>query len=59
MDIEKLGAAAKQAIFAIEEIKAVVDSFDRGDTNVFDALNAILIAVEGYRAESAFVRDAA
>lgn len=51
-------AAAKQAIFAIAEIKAVVDSFDRGDTNAFDAVDAIIVAVEGYRTASS-VQDAA
>lgn len=52
-------AAAKQAVFAIAEIKSAVDGFDRGDTNVFDALDAIHVAVEGYRAASESRRDAA
>ena len=37
------------AVFAIAEIKAAVEAFDRGDTNVFDALTAIIVAVEAYQ----------
>jgi hypothetical protein len=39
---------AKQAVLAIGEIKAATETFDRGDTNVFDALDAVRIAVEAY-----------
>lgn len=38
------------AILTLAEIKAAVESFDRGDTNVFDALDAIVVAVNAYQA---------
>lgn len=38
------------AIVTLAEIKAAVDAFDRGDTNVFDALDAIIVAVEPHQA---------
>ena len=41
------------AILTLAEIKAAVESFDRGDTNVFDALDAIIVAVEAHRAAMA------
>ena len=37
------------AVFAIAEIKDAVEAFNRGDTNVFDALTAIIVAVEAYQ----------
>jgi hypothetical protein len=37
-------------ILTLAEIKAAVGAFDRGDTNVFDALDAIIVAVEAYQA---------
>jgi len=41
--------AAKAAILALAEIKAATEAFDRGEVNVYDALDAIVIAVEAYR----------
>lgn len=41
-------AAAKQAVLALSEIKASLEAFERGETNVFDALDGIVIAVEAY-----------
>ena len=41
---------ATTAILTLAEIKAAVEAFDRGDTNVFDALEKIVVAVEAYRA---------
>lgn len=38
------------AILAIAEIKAATEAFDRGDANVFDALDAIIVAVEAHQA---------
>ena len=38
------------AICALAEIKAAVEAFDRGETNVLDALDAIVVAVEAYQA---------
>lgn len=50
---------ATTALLTLTEIKAATEAFDRGDTNVFDALDAILIAVEAYRATAQPRRDAA
>lgn len=47
------------AILTLAEIKAAVEAFDRGDTNVFDALDAIVVAVEACRNAAALRRDAA
>jgi hypothetical protein len=41
------------AILTLSEIKAAVEAFDRGDTNVFDALDAITVAVEAHQAAMA------
>lgn len=41
---------AKAALFTITEIKAAVEAFDRGEANAFDAMDAVLVAIEGYRA---------
>jgi hypothetical protein len=38
------------AVLMLAEIKAAVERFDRGDSNVFDALDAIVVEVEAYRA---------
>ena len=40
----------KAAIIAMAEIKAAVETFDRGEANVFDALDAIIVEIEAYRA---------
>ena len=40
---------AHVAILTLAEIKAAADAFDRGDSNVFDALDSIAVAVEAYR----------
>lgn len=34
------------AILTLAEIKAAVEAFDRGDANAFDALDAIVVAIE-------------
>lgn len=41
---------ATTAILTLAEIKAAVESFDRGNSNVFDALDAIILALEAHRA---------
>ena len=46
---------ATTAILTVAEIKAAVEAFDRGDTNVFDALDAIIVAIEAHQA--AMARD--
>jgi len=38
------------AILTLAEIKAAVEAFDRGDTNVFDALDAVIVAIDAHRA---------
>ena len=40
------------AILTLAEIKAASEAFDRGETNAFDVLDAIIVAVEAYRAAS-------
>ena len=50
---------AKRAVLVMAEIKAATDVFDRGDTNVFDALDAIRVAVEAYAKEEDSERKAA
>ena len=47
------------AILALAEIKTAVEAFDRGEANVFDALDAIAVAVEAYQTATASSRDAA
>ena len=52
-------AAAKAAILALAEIKAAAEAFERGESNVFDALDAVTVAVEAYRAGEPPRREAA
>ncbi|MFM8291031.1 MAG: hypothetical protein ACKOC4_04945 [Planctomycetia bacterium] len=40
---------ATTAVLTLAEIKAAVEAFDRGESNVFDALDVIVVAVEAYR----------
>lgn len=39
---------AKRAVLVMAEIKAATEAFDRGDTNVFDALETVRCAIEAY-----------
>ena len=43
-------AFAKTAVLTLAEIKAVVEAFDRGETNVLNALDAIIAAAKAYQA---------
>ena len=43
-------ATASRAVLALAEIKAATAAFDRGETNVFDALDAVETALELLRA---------
>lgn len=52
-------AVAKAAILALAEVKAAAEAFDRGETNAFDALEAIADAVDAYRAADRTRQDAA
>ena len=40
---------ATHAILTLAEIKAATEAFDRGESNVFDALEAIIVAVEAHQ----------
>lgn len=50
---------AKSVILTLAAIKAKTEAFDRGDVNAFDALDAIIAAIEAYRAEAEDRRRAA
>ncbi|MFM7206337.1 MAG: hypothetical protein ACKO4T_06700 [Planctomycetaceae bacterium] len=52
-------AMRKAAIFAVAEIKAATDAFDRGDRNVFDTLDAIVAAIEAWQAATRPRREVA
>lgn len=42
-------AVAKAAVLAVAEIKSATDAFDRGETNVREALDAIEVIIHAYR----------
>jgi hypothetical protein len=50
---------AALAILTLAEIKAATQSFDSGQANVSDALDAIMFAIEAYRHSMEMRRDAA
>jgi len=54
-----LAKLTKRAVLVMAEIKAATDDFGRGDTNVFDALDAIRVAIEAYAESEAGRRKAA
>lgn len=41
---------AHAAILMLAEVKTAIEAFDHGDTNVFNAVDAITDAIEVYRA---------
>ena len=43
-------SAPATAILTLTEIKAATEAFDRGESNVFDVLDAVIVAVEAYQA---------
>jgi len=59
MKMAKPNPLAKSAIHTMAEIKAATEAFDRGETNVFDALDAVVVAIEAYRAAEQSRRKAA
>lgn len=59
MSGKQLQSPAAMAIFALAEIKGATQAFDKGQTNVFDALDAIVVAIEAYRSGVAKRRKAA
>lgn len=50
---------SQAAILALAEIKAATQSFDRGEMNVFEAFENIIVAVEAYQAAAQTCREAA
>jgi hypothetical protein len=59
MDDTTFVLTAQRAVLAMAEIKAATEAFDRGDTNVFEALDAVTVAVTGYAEREAGKREAA
>jgi hypothetical protein len=59
MSVIKLQSPAAMAIFALAEIKGVTQAFDKGQTNVFDALDAIMVSIKAYQKEAAARRKSA
>lgn len=59
MDDTNFMLLAKRAVLAMAEIKAATEAFDRGDTNVFQALDAVRMAVDWYAERKASKREAA
>lgn len=49
---------ATRAILTLAEIKAATEAFEQGEVNAFDALNAIVAAVEAYQAAVPSRREA-
>jgi hypothetical protein len=47
------------AILTMAEIKAAADGFDKGETNLYEALDAIAVAIDAYRAAALARRKAA
>ena len=56
---KELHSPAALAILALAEIKAATRAFDDGQANVFDALDAIVVAIAAYQSVAASRRDAA
>lgn len=50
---------AKAAILALAKIKAAIEAFDRGEINVVDALDRIMVEAEACRAAPKPKRNAA
>ena len=49
MSGKKLLSPAAMAIFTLAKIKAATHAFDKGQTNVFDALDTIVVEIAAYR----------
>jgi hypothetical protein len=59
MSEQECRTPAAFAVLTLAEIKAAARSFDDGHVSVFDALDAIMSAVEAYRHVTDVRRDAA
>lgn len=47
------------AVLTLSDIAAAIEAFNRGEANVHDVLDAIVVAIEMHRAASEHRRDAA
>jgi hypothetical protein len=52
MTSEKLRAPSPLAILTLADITSATDAFNRGEINVFDALDSIITAIAAYQATS-------
>ena len=50
---------AHAAILTLAEIKSAVEAFDRGESNAFDSIDAIVVSLEHYLAATKPGRTAA
>jgi hypothetical protein len=50
MSSENIRPLATTALLAIAEVKAATEAFNRGDANLFDALDAIAVAIQMFQA---------
>jgi len=59
MTARRSQALSALAILTFAEIKAATETFDSGESNLFDALDAIAAAIEAYQAAALPRRQAA
>lgn len=59
MNTPSAALLARLAVLVLAEVKAATEAFDRGETNIFDALHAIVVAVEAYRTARQSQQEAA
>lgn len=61
MTAQQHSSPAAIALLTLAEIKAAAECFDRGEANVFDTLDAIVVAVAAFQAAAPYRirRDAA
>jgi hypothetical protein len=52
MTSETLRAPSQFAILALADVTSATDAFNRGEINVFDALDSIITAIAAYQATS-------
>ncbi len=50
MNAKQHPAPAIHALVTLAAIKAAIEGFDDGETNLFDTLDAITMAIEAFRA---------
>ena len=53
MNAPHLSTPAALALFTLAEVKAATDRFESGAVNLFDTLDAIVTAVDDFRAAAA------